>query len=253
MNIMAPDQYSKKIFPSSKEELLESFRWGQIFQHETRIAIQMFLRMNNQLSFSQIVNLVGKSRSTVHHHLQIMIKGGIVREIVDSDSRGQFDPKFYELIKPPYPAYSFHNIHELPEKHQKDALLITTKLHQVSLFYLNQVQKVFKQYLDSIEKQLLTNEKIKPSDLKKIWTESVIPDTDSFTDVPFSEIHYFGTQVSESVYSKYREELEIFNEKLIDLIQNEQKSQQNIPKPYFIFNLAAPLGRPYQVDKDQEK
>ena len=247
---MSPETYSKKIFPPSKEELLENFRWGQIFQHETRISIQMYLRMNNRLSFSQIVKLVNKSRSTVHHHLQLMIKGGIVREVSDSESRGQFDPKYYELTKHPFPAYSFHNIHELPEKNQKDAFLITTKLHQVSVFYLNQIQELFKQYLDNIEKQLLTNKNLRGSDLKKIWKDSIIPKTDSISDILFNEIYYFGTQVSESIYAKYREELELFNEKLLSFVQEEQKTQKNVSKPYFIFNLAAPLGRPYIIDQE---
>jgi DNA-binding transcriptional ArsR family regulator len=249
---MPPDNYSKKMFPPTKEELLESYRWGQIFQHETRISIQMYLRMNGRLSFSQIVNLVNKSRSTVHHHLQIMIKGGIVNEVIDTESRGQFDPKFYELTKHPYPAYSFHNIHELPEENQKDAFLMTTKLHQVSLFYLNQVENLFKHYLDSITEQLLTNKNLDPKDLKKIWTDSLIPSKKEMLEIPFNEIHYFAAQVSESVYTKYREELEIFNEKLFDLIKEEQKTHQNISKPHFIFNIAAPLGRPYRVDKDSE-
>ena len=249
---MRSEKYSKKMFPPSKEDLLESYRSGQVFQHETRISIQMYLRMNGRLSFSQIVNLVDKSRSTVHYHLQIMIKAGIVHEVVDSDSRGQFDPKFYELTRHPYPAYSFHNIHELPEENQKDAFLITTKLHQVSLFYLNQVQNLFKKYLDTITEQLLTNKDIDKSDLKKIWKDSVIPGSEAISEIMFNEIHYFAAQVSEPIYTKYREELELFNEKLFDLITEEKTANKNISKPHFIFNIAAPLGKPYRVENDSE-
>ena len=95
---MTPDRYSKKMFPPSKGELLKSYHWGQILEHETRISILMYLRMNGRLSFSQIVDLVNKSRSTVHHHLQIMIKGGIIHEVLDSESdkddESKPEPKF---------------------------------------------------------------------------------------------------------------------------------------------------------------
>lgn len=238
----------KDVFQPSIGELLASYEWGQVFQHETRVAILMYLRMNKQLSFQELVQLLEKSPSTVHHHLQILIKGGIVREITEAEPHKQFEPKHYELTRHPFPAYSFHNIHELPSEYQRDAFLITTKLHQISLLFLYQAADLFKKYLDSIEKELLTNKNLDPNKLKKIWTESLIPSAGKTSEIPFKEIFYFGTQVSDLVYSQYRAELERFHEKLVKMIRKEQESHENIPKPFFIFHIAAPLGKPYQSD-----
>ena len=150
-------------------------------------------------------------------------------------------------------SLSFHNIHELPDEYQRDAFLITTKLHQISLFFLNQATNLFKQYLDSIEKELLTNKNLDPDILKKIWTESQIPSSEEISEIPFKEIFYFGTQVSDIVYSQYRAELELFHEKLVKLIRKEQASHETISKPHFIFHLAAPLGIPYQINQEKDK
>ncbi len=248
---MKSEQYSKKIFQSTQEELLAMFKWGQVLQHETRIQILMFLRMNPQLSFSEIVQFVKKSRSTVHHHLQIMIKGGIVREVLETRGKNQkqtFQPKYYELTPQPYPYYSFHNIHELPKENQKDMLLLTTKMHQMSMFFLHQVETVFQAYLDAIEKEILTNKTLSTSDLKRIWFESRLPSSGKISDIPFNELFYFGTQVSDAVYSKYRVELEHFHEKLVEMIRDEQAKGKSVSKPHFIFTLSAPLGRPYQLE-----
>ncbi|UCE12213.1 MAG: winged helix-turn-helix transcriptional regulator [Candidatus Heimdallarchaeota archaeon] len=239
---------SKKVFQPTKEELIASYEWGQLLQNDTRISILMYLRMNDSLSFSQLTHLLGKSRSTVHHHLQKMIKGGIVREIPTSEPRSQFDPKFYELTPRPLPPFSFHNIHELPIEKQEDALLTTTKVHQSSLFYSYQILDLFKLFLDKIE-----NENLKPSEFQDIVTGTARLPVAKNHDVAFKDIFYFSTQVNEQVYNEYRDELEKFHEKLIQLREKNEKIGGDKRRPYFIFHVSAPLGKPFMIRSDNRK
>ena len=233
----------KKVFQPSKEELIDSYKWAQLLQNDTRISILMYLRMNEQVSFSNLTQLLDKSRSTVHHHLQKMIKGGIIREVQRSEPQGQFEPKYYELTPRPTPSFSFHNIHELPPEKQDDALLTTTKLHQTSLFYLNQILEIFKMYLDAIE-----NEDLETQEVLAKWARTATTPNVKDNSVDFSDIFYFSTQVNEQVYRIYREELENFHEKLIQIREQNEKNGGDKKRPYFIYHVSAPLGKPYLID-----
>lgn len=68
----------------------------KLLQHETRFSIVMFLIIFGELSLSKLASLVDKTKPTVHHHLQLLITEGIVKEIENLE-RNQFDPKYYQL------------------------------------------------------------------------------------------------------------------------------------------------------------
>ncbi len=243
----------KKVFQPSQQELIRYYEWGKIVQNDTRLAILMYLRMNRQLSFSQLTQLLKKSKSTVHHHLQILIRGGIVQEVETSLVRDQFDPKYYELTPRPRSFFSFHNIHELPIEKQKEAFLTSTKIHQNSIFYLYQMMDLFKEYLDTIEEEILTNQELTPQDLQMMWkgvSESPIKVS---TKLDFKDFFYFSTQVNEEVYLQYKKELDDFHERLVQLSNKNLEKGGVKQKPYFIFHVSAPLGKPFVVAEEEEK
>ena len=81
----------KKDFTGGIDQLIQTYQYGQLLQNKTRLSILMYLRMNERLSFGQLTHLVGKSKSTVHHHLHKMIRGGLIQEVEANGPRSQFD------------------------------------------------------------------------------------------------------------------------------------------------------------------
>jgi DNA-binding transcriptional ArsR family regulator len=240
----------KDFFEPTKEELIKYYDWGRLFQNETRIKILMYLRMNERLSFSQLRRLIGKSRSTIHHHLQKMIQGGIVREVDEHKSRRQFAPKFYELSKQYIPAFSFHNINQLPLENQAEAFLINVKLHQTALFYLSQILDIFTNYLDSMEKIVSAGKELDPRELLKMWEGTSNIESLTSQPIKFKDIFYFSTQVNEAVYRKYKTEMDELHERIVKYREEDEKQGGSKKKPYFIHHISAPLGKPYLIESE---
>ena len=232
----------------SPAKLAKQYMNGALLQNDTRVNILMYLRMNERLSFSQLKKLIGKSKSTLHHHLQIMIKGGIVQEVIEESPRSQFDPKFYELVPRPMKAYSFAFIDKLPKHQQVDAFLTTTKLTQSSMFYLYQIIALLKYYLDNMEKIILSEEEqTDPDELQKMWEGS--SSEELFNQiVSFKDIFIFSTPVNEKVYKEYIKELKILQDKLYAMREEDESKGGSKNRPYFIYHLSAPLGKPYLLD-----
>lgn len=221
----------------------KEYDFGELLQNETRISILMYLRMNEHLSFSQIAELVGKSRSTVHHHLQKMIQGGIIRERSNEKPRDQFDPKFYELIKPAQ-AYSFDSIPELPKEQQIQALLTTTKIHKTSLFFLHRILELLANNLNNMEEIIKTSgESVDPGELLKMWEGTSEKTKDQ--PIKHKDIFIYNVPVSENVYHEYIRLITELQGKIGDIRQQEEKEGGSSGSPYFIYHIAAPLGKPY--------
>lgn len=245
------DRMERSIFDPSKEELITGHERALLLQNKTRLAILMYLRMNSKLAFGKLVDLLGKSRSTVHHHLQKLIEGNIVREVEEQTERGQFDPKFYELVPNPVFPIDFKNITEVPIEDQQEVFLTYTKIHQNNLFYLYQLVDLFKAYLDGIENDI-NSMAIKSTDILDIWNGNRNPSLKKPTEIKFNEFFYFGTQVNEEVYKEYKKEMHIFHDKLIKLREKNEKLTGDKSRPYFLFHVSAPLGKPFLV-KDYPK
>ncbi|MFX0183938.1 MAG: winged helix-turn-helix domain-containing protein [Candidatus Hodarchaeota archaeon] len=242
----------KDYFEPTKEELIKYYDWGRLFQNETRVKILMYLRMNERLSFSQLRRLIGKSRSTIHHHLQKMIQGGIVLEVDEHKSRRQFTPKFYELSKQFLPAFSFHNINKLPLEKQADAFLINVKLHRTALFYLSQILEIFTSYLNSIEEIISIGNKSDVHELNKIWEGTSNIESLASHPVKFKDIFYFSTQVNEAVYRKYKKEMDELHDRIVKYMEEDEKHGGSKKKPYFIHHISAPLGKPYLIESEEQ-
>ncbi|MFW9997035.1 MAG: winged helix-turn-helix domain-containing protein [Candidatus Odinarchaeota archaeon] len=220
---------------------LQHIKIGEVLQNDTRFDIFMYLRMNVRLSFSDIVHLTGKSRSTIHHHLQKLIEGGLVQEVETQEQRNQFDPKYYELVPGPKRVYDFSKITTLPLNEQISAFLTTTKLHQRSIFHLNQILDLFSRYLDKIEDVITAGkDQITPSDLHKMLEDPY--------SIKFSDLYFYSIKMSENAYREYRRELEKVYEKMSEFIEFEKKRGESKEEYYFMYHISAPLGRQYVLE-----
>jgi DNA-binding transcriptional ArsR family regulator len=241
--------------PEEKKKMTESFT--KLLQNDTRINILMYLRMNERLSLSQLTKLVGKSKSTVHHHIQRMIQGGIIQEISEIKPQKahlkQLEQKYYELAALKYPSHSFEHIRDLPEDKQTEVFLATTKISKNVIFYLNQILDLLNNYLDAMEEIIEESEgKLPPKELLEMW-EGTSQDRPIFTEHPvkFREIFYYATQVSEEVYRKYIEESIKLQSKIIRFREQNEMKSGSTKNPYFIYHISAPLGKPFILDSKE--
>jgi len=221
---------------------------GKLLQNETRYGIVMYLRMNKRLNYGDIVRLTGKSKSTVHHHLQKLIKGGLVQEIETPEPRDQFTPKSYELVPNPKRIYDFSTISSLPVEQQVSALLTTTKLHQYANLNLHQILDVFSNFLDGIDKKIVGNDHVDPEELKNILDHK-----SDDVSLKFNDIHFYSIKVSEIVYQEYKREMEKIYTKLSALVKEEKAKKESVAEPHFIYHVAAPLGKQFVLKPQYRK
>ena len=241
---------TRKDFSNGLSQLIHTYQYGQLLQNETRLNILMYLRMNGSLSFSQLTDLVGKSKSTVHHHLNKMIQGGLIQEVETNGPRGQFDPKYYELVSTPKAIYTFDDISRLPLEQQTEAFLTTAKLSRNTLYYFYQIINQLTFYLDAIEKVIIDDRDINPVELQRMWDGS----SNRIKDQPIKlkDIFYYLTQMSENVYSKYIEELKALHERMSNYRKQEEKQGGSKKRTYFINIFAAPLGKQYLLKSEED-
>jgi len=229
----------------------QQIKFDELLQNVTRINIFMYLKMNASLSFGEIVRLTKKSKSTVHHHLQKLIKGGLVQEVIKSkEPRNQFDPKHYELVPAPRQVYDFSDIAGLDvEEKRISAFLTTTKLHQHANFYLHQILDIFNHFLDGIDNKIAGNDQVKSEEL-----QNFLDGKNSNQPLDFKDIYYYSNHVSEEIYQEYLKGLDELNSRISELTKLEkQKGEIKGGKPYFLYHVIAPLGKKFIVKPDEGK
>jgi len=241
--------------PEEKKKMTENFT--KLLQNDTRINILMYLRMNERLSLSQLTKLVGKSKSTVHHHIQRMIQGGIIQEISEIEPQKahpkQIEQKYYELAALKYPSHSFEHIRDLPEDKQTEAFLATTKISKNVIFYLNQILDLLNNYLDTMEEIIEESEgELYPKELHEMW-EGTSETRPVFTEHPvkFKEIYYYATQVNEKVYRKFIKESIEMQSRIREYREQNEANSGSTKNPYFIYHISAPLGKPFVLDSNE--
>ncbi|MFW9997036.1 MAG: winged helix-turn-helix domain-containing protein [Candidatus Odinarchaeota archaeon] len=247
-NSDAKTNNSKRILLSKETKI------GELLQNDTRLSILMYLRMNARLSFGEIARLVGKSKSTVHHHLQKLIGGGLVREIQSQEQRNQFNPKYYQLVPGPKKVYTFSDINQLPLEEQVSAFLTTTKLSQHAFFYLYQILGLLNNYLDTMEKIIESDEgQAHPEILQKLWEGAPEFVNQEQFPIKFKDIYYFNTLMSEKVYRKYIKELSELQTRISEYKEQDEKQGGSKKKPYFIYHVFAPLGKPFILESSRQQ
>ena len=85
---------SDKDSPDDYSRVLE-----EIYTNEMRFHIIMLLQVYNELSLTELAEKVGRTKPTVHHHLQKMLELGVVIESREETVRGSIPAKFYSLSK----------------------------------------------------------------------------------------------------------------------------------------------------------
>ena len=67
-------------------------------QNEIRLLIWGLLNIYNELSFTEIAQKLGKSKSTIHPHLHKLIDVGLVKVSKQKKVRGSIPAKYYSMV-----------------------------------------------------------------------------------------------------------------------------------------------------------
>lgn len=83
------------------DEVLHIENLLNVYQSPKRLTIRKLLNIHQELSLTQLAELMSMSKTAVHHHLKLMRDAGIVRTVREEEVRGSLHKKYFGLTKVP--------------------------------------------------------------------------------------------------------------------------------------------------------
>jgi len=128
----------------------------EILEDEIRFKILMLLQMYGDLSLSELTEKIGKSKSTLHRHLQKLLEMDLVEESKEIQVRGNIPAKYYKipgLLFEKLPNINMQSIAKMNEQEQRK--FFTSKdtiemLKTVAIFAKKSLD-MFTEFLDGID------------------------------------------------------------------------------------------------------
>jgi len=189
--------------------------------------IRGLLTIYNELSFTELCAKIGKSKSTVHPHLQLLMEHKIVQEVREQKVRGSIPAKYYSLTP---------NAHELLEFAGVD---ISNGIDQKLANALIKSGKNFNKYHQSLLEMHINffNKLAKIDDSAKILDEMEYY-TEGYTGTTF--------YLTEDQLKRWRK---LYFDLSIDFykqIIKENKENPTTEKPYYFFAKILPLKKLFE-------
>jgi len=190
----------------------------EILRSEIRFRIFVLLNLYPELSFSEISQKLKKSKSTIHPHLEKLIKLELIEVSREEKVRGNIPAKFYSLKK----GY-LEKLAGIDEESSE----LTVDESNLAFFrtWTNFMIKTLEMYYEFFEK------KASEGDVSKILEEM------RKNKEGFSSMYFF----SKEQYMKARDYYHEYQEKLNELEAEENGLKKE--KPFYIFTIAIPLKR----------
>ncbi len=204
----------------------------RLFQNETRFQIWGLLSMFKELSFSEICKKLEKSKSTVHHHLQKLIEIGLIEVKREEKVRGSIPAKIYALRN----VDSSDNAFVCGIGNKPCPSLITGEISGT-------IDDLLSYGLDrTISEKIIEGEKVIETYSKNIHESrfrffenlSYLEDATEPIQKIIENKEFFNSIIflSESEYYKLRKLVEDLLTKLYDIIENNNKTDVELHKPY---------------------
>jgi len=190
----------------------------EILKSEIRFRIFVLLNLYPELSFSEISQKLNKSKSTIHPHLEKLIKLELIEVSREEKVRGNIPAKFYSLKK----GY-LEKLAGIDE--ESSELPVDESTLMFFRTWTNFIIKTLEMYYKFFE--------IKASEgsISKILEEM------RKNKEGFSSMYFF----SKEQYMKARDYYHEYQEKLTELEAEENGLKKE--RPFYIFTIAIPLKR----------
>ena len=185
-----------------------------VLKSEIRFRIFSLFHLYPELNLSMLKNITGKSKSTLHYHLEKLIEVNLIELSREEKIRGNIPAKFYSL-KPGYSKQLEETDTELHKGGESTFEFYNT--------YLNFAIKTLQQYQKFFEKFKLENNGFERLD-------NLLKESEGF-----SSMFFFTEDQFKKVHKLYEE----FSKKLND-IETEQNSVK-MERPFQVLTYGMPL------------
>lgn len=196
------------------------------FNNEIRFRIWGLLSMYSELSFTELCKKLLKSKSTVHPHLQKLIKHDIVEVVREEKVRGNIPAKIFSLKKRELTSSTFTGIKEMEIFDD----ILSAKSFEVHI-------------RNFIDMKLRFYERLERSEGGPDVLKQMKDDEEIFNST------FFLTE------SQYRKTKELFNElleKLNKIINEDGTKEKNRVKPFHFMVSAINLNRILETTSSKE-
>ncbi|TFG28252.1 MAG: ArsR family transcriptional regulator [Promethearchaeota archaeon] len=205
-----------------------------------RLRIILLLLMFRKLSLSKLSKLLGRTKSTISHHLKKLSDLGIIITTT-KDARGSIDAKVYELIPGFLEKFNldFDELEKMDKLKRKEILHLAIlndkwqfevikSLYEQSVLYYDAIDDInIKSKLDSIE------------DFKNLHFKT-----------PIQYDFWFLSEEGRKAYEKLTLE---FKSKMKKIIEEEDKTKKLIERPYLILHSFFPLKEIAEYDSEKKQ
>ena len=184
-----------------------------LLESEVRFRIFSLLHIYPELSFSKISNLLNKSKSTLHPHLQKLIEIGLIEVSREEKVKGNFTRNYYSLKSGIFKELDY--LDDLDENYLDNSIFILVKNW---MKFIIKTIRLYEKYLETLESE---------ENGMNILKEHLI------NQEALSGMFFF----SESQFKK-ASKLTIEYLKMMEKIQNEGVVEE---KPFYILALTLPV------------
>jgi DNA-binding MarR family transcriptional regulator len=68
-----------------------------LLQDESRLSIFMYILVNHKVTLKQLSDQLGKGKTTIHHHIRILEKAGIINWEEKEDDKRKLKTRYYSI------------------------------------------------------------------------------------------------------------------------------------------------------------
>lgn len=229
------EQNKEKIDP---EEILNTLdKLTELLRAESRLNVLFYLLIHKELSFTELADLLGKPKSSLHHHIEKLVKDNIVRK---TRKEGQKDI-FYTIDLAP-----LREIGDIVTEDIVDSLTSDKVLEAIRIIYsfTKAVYPILRNSIDLAENYIDKRQEeyeVDGADIKQLMK--------SHDEHNFSIVMGF---MSEERFANYKENYSEFIKKSVLQREQEcecQEDQIDEATPYLVCHLTFPLRKMLEYQK----
>ena len=199
----------------------------------TRLRLILLLIVFRKLSLTELSSLLGRVKSTTSHHLK---KFSDIIKVSTKKERGTTDSNIYELV-PDFLEKLSVNFEDLEKLQKEENKQLFHYIIQNDITFFQLIINIF-DLINQIYKFIDDSSSIEKSD-------SEIKSQDVYLD---NRIKYNAWFLTEEGKKSYEKLIKDFNLKMLDIIEEDEKSRNKEPRSYLALNTFIPLEKMIQFD-----
>ncbi|MFX0123109.1 MAG: ArsR family transcriptional regulator [Candidatus Hodarchaeota archaeon] len=218
-----------------KNKRPNDFSFDVILNSPVRHTIFFLLNVYQELSLTDLSQLLHKSKPALHRHIQKMIEAGIIKESKEEKVRGSIKAKYYKLVK------------DITQENIDRAELLATENPEKRKANINTLLKVerAKFHVINASMHLITH-------LTKRLEEQIdLVDTDWNQFFNYSSSQLSMNFFSDEVLELFHGHMETFKKEKENLEKDYEKDQSESPSnQYMVVTLTIPIQQLINLEKN---